>query len=168
LDGGFVGLDYFFGRKGHRGHNGFKSILLTLTGLVASRQDAKEWAKSHPFSGFIIAPYARRRSESFGNQAVTDHRHRQKPAFGRTDRSDRPATMPAIGGGVTPSRPSSNPKGIPTQSPRLPPRGYLGSSSVNQPKPQRGCGQLVAAPSVRAMSAATPLALFSFRRVYPR
>src|SRR5260370_21847086 len=48
LNGGFVGLDYFFGREGHRGHNDFKNILLTLTGLVASRQDAKDWAKSHP------------------------------------------------------------------------------------------------------------------------
>ncbi len=35
----------------------------------------------------------------------------------------------------------ANPNGIPSQSPRLPPRGYLGSSSTNHRQPQRGCGQ---------------------------
>src|SRR2546427_12892685 len=36
---------------------------------------------------------------------------------------------------------SENPNGIPSQSPRLPHRGYLGSPSIQHPQPQRSFGQ---------------------------
>ena len=44
---------------------------------------------------------------------------------------------------VPEQRPPLSPNGAATPSPRLRPRGYLGSPSTKHPQPQRGCGQCV-------------------------
>ena len=57
---------------------------------------------------------------------------------------------------------STNPNGIPSQSPELARRAYSGNAAPRRSQPQRGCGPLV------LPRAATPLGLRLFSPRFPR
>ena len=59
-------------------------------------------------------------------------------------------------------RESTNPNGIPSQSPELARRAYSGNAAPRKSQPQRGCGPLV------LPRAATPLGLRLFSPLFPR
>ena len=86
---------------------------------------------SHP-SSFILPPFIPIPTEKSAQTPAKPHI--VKPRQAQKIFSD-PAPMGPHEEG------STNPKGIPAQSPRLPLSGYLGSTGNQQFQPQRGCGQ---------------------------